>query len=158
MTEHNIDMTALKPHGQTHTEIRSGILHLSSVRENPFSVCNGIRKYYAEFPDRYNLPLRIDISVKIDSPALLIMLGGGSIEFGNKRGRIEDISGQHRGKKISFSSCIPTNEFTDITLIYDIKEMQILVNGEERYYGTKEKYMRTILTALHLATPIMYFQ
>lgn len=143
MNEHMINLTQLQPHGQTYTEIRDGVLYLSSAKENPFNVCKGIRKYYVEAPDRYRLPLRIEISVKVDSPALFMMLGGGSVDFGNRRGHIDDICGPHSGKNVFFNSRIPINEFVDITIIYDLKEMQIIVNGEERYYSSSEKYMRT---------------
>ncbi len=142
MIEHDIDMILLKPQGQTYAGIRDGVLCLSSAKENPFSVCKGIRKYYVEAPGRYRLPLRIDISVKVDSPALFIMLGDGSLDFGNRRGRVDDICGPHSGKSVFFNSRVPIDEFTDISLIYDLKEMQIIVNGEERYYSANEKYMR----------------
>ena len=129
MTEHKIDLTQLQPHGQTFVETKDDVLRFSSAKENPFNVCKDTRHYYVKAPDRYRLPLRLDMNVKIDAPALFVMLGEGSVGFGNRRGRVDDICGPHSGKNVFFNSRIPINEFIDITLIYDLKEMQILVNG-----------------------------
>lgn len=143
MTERNIDLTLIKPRGQTFTETRDNIFCFSSAKEQPFNACGDTRHYYIEVPDRYHLPLQVNIIARIDTPALYIIFGEGSIAFGNRAGRIEDICGPHSGKKIHFDSHIPMNEFVCISIIYDFKEMQILANGEERYYSTNEKYMRT---------------
>lgn len=35
------------------------------------------------------------------------------------------------------------NEFTEISVLYDLKEMQILIDGEERYYSNNERYMKS---------------
>jgi hypothetical protein len=143
MNEHKINLTKLQPYGQTVSEIKDDIFYLSSAKEQPFNVCGDMRHYYAEVPGCYHLPLKIDITARIDAPALYVVFGAGSITFGNRAGRIDDICGPHSGKKIFFSSYLSMNEFFRITIIYDFKEMQILVNGEERYYSTNEKYMKT---------------
>jgi hypothetical protein len=143
MTEHKIDLTQLKAHGKTYTEMRDGVISLSSAKINPLNVCKDVqRQYYVEMPARYRLPLRVDITVKLNAPSLFIMLGDGSVDLGYRRGRIEDILGTYNGKNIHFNSRVPINEFSDITLIYDLKEMQIIVNGEERYYSTNNRYMK----------------
>ena len=143
MTEHNIDLSMIKPHGQTCMEIKDDMILFSSPKEHPLNACKDIRHYYIEAPARYRLPLQIDITVKADAPAIYILLGAGSIAFGNRAGRIEDICGPYSGKKIHFHSNIPMNEFVHITITFNLKEMQILVNGEERHYSTTEKYMKT---------------
>ena len=142
MTEHNIDLALLKPNGQTFAETTDSLYCFSSAKEQPFNICGDIRHYYIEIPGCYHLPLKIDISARIDTPALYVVLGAGSMTFGNRAGRINDICGPHNGKKIHFSSHIPMNEFVRITIIYGLKEMQILINGEERYYSTNEIYMK----------------
>jgi len=142
MTEHPIGLNTLKTYGQTLAEIKDGILFFSSAKENPLNACKDIRYYYVEAPARYCLPLQIDLVAKIDNPAIYIHLGAGSIAFGNRAGRIEDICGPHKGKQIHFYSGIPINEFVHVKIIFDLKEMQILVNGKERYYSTNEKYMK----------------
>jgi hypothetical protein len=38
---------------------------------------------------------------------------------------------------------MPLNEFAEISLIYDLNEMQILIGGEERYYSKGERYMKS---------------
>lgn len=148
MTEHNIDLSLLKTCGKTHMEIREGVLRLTVNHANPLNHCKpGIKCiHYAEIPGRYRLPLRIDVTAKIDVPSLYIMLGEGHAHFGvhfdNRR--LEDICEPQ--KKINlFNSHIPMNEFVTITLMYDLKEMQILINGDERYYAKKEKYMKSSL-------------
>ncbi|MDR2571570.1 MAG: hypothetical protein LBD23_14935 [Oscillospiraceae bacterium] len=142
MTVHNIDLSSIKTHGQTLTDVKDGTLLFSSEKENPLNACKDILHYYIEAPALYRLPLQVDMTVSIDTPAIYVLLGAGSIAFGNRTGRIEDICGPHSGKKINFHSSIPMNKFVNITIILDLKEMQILVSGEERYYSTSEKYMR----------------
>jgi hypothetical protein len=142
MMEHNIGIAMLKPHGQTFAETKDDVLCFSSAKEQPFNLCKNIRNYYVEAPNRYHLPLQIDMTVRIDSPALYIILGKGEIAFGNRTSHIEDICGPHKDKNIHFNSHITMNEFVRIKICFNLKEMQILVNGEERYYSTSEKYMR----------------
>ena len=58
--------------------------------------------------------------------------------------RIEDIAGPPaEGKGMYFANQIPLNTPVDITIIYNLKSMQILVNGEQRYYSVKERYMKS---------------
>ncbi len=148
MTEHNIDLSMLKTHGHALTEVREGVLWLTVTHANPLNHCKpGIKcVHYAEIPGRYHLPLRIDVTAKIDVPSLYIMLGEGHANFGvhfdNRR--LDDIC-EPQNKINHFNSRIPMNEFTNITLIYDLKEMQILIDGEERYYSKREKYMKSPL-------------
>ncbi|MDP4090019.1 MAG: hypothetical protein Q8930_12215, partial [Bacillota bacterium] len=93
----------------------------------------------------YKLPMRIDLTVKIDSPGLYLLLGNGHINFGtpwSDNRRLDDII--EPGYKIRFfHNHIPINEFADISVIYDYSAMQILINGEERFYSEKEKYMKS---------------
>lgn len=146
MVEHNIDLTMLKPYGHTLSEIRDGTLRMSVTRANPLNHCKpGIPcADYAEAPGRYRLPLRIDVTVKIDVPSFYVMLGEGHANFGvhfdNRR--LDDIC-EPQYKINHFNSHIPFNEFVSISLIYDLKEIQILIGGEERYYFKKEKYMKS---------------
>ncbi|HBL84357.1 MAG: hypothetical protein A2Y17_04980 [Clostridiales bacterium GWF2_38_85] len=146
MTEHNIDLNLLKFRGHTLSEMRDGALSMTVTRANPLNHCKpGIRcVHYTEVPGRYRLPLRIDITAKIDVPSFYIMLGEGHANFGihfdNRR--LDDIC-EPQNKINHFNSRIPMNEFADITLIYDLKEMQIIIDGEERYYSKREKYMKS---------------
>ncbi len=84
MTEHNIDLSMLKTHGHALTEVREGVLWLTVTHANPLNHCKpGIKcVHYAEIPGRYHLPLRIDVTAKIDVPSFYIMLGEGHANFG----------------------------------------------------------------------------
>jgi hypothetical protein len=100
---------------------------------------------YVYLPDKYKLPLRLDITAKIDAPGLYILLGKAHINFGtlwSDNRRIDDIVAPTR-KTMAFDNHIEMNEFTDISVLYDLKEMQIIINGKERYYSKKEKYMKS---------------
>ena len=146
MTEHSIDLAMLKLNGHALAQMRDGSLCMTVTRANPLNHCKpGIRcVHYAQVPGRYRLPLRIDVTAKIDVPSLYVMLGEGHANFGvhSDNRRLDDIC-EPQNKINYFNSRIPMNEFVHITLIYDLKEMQILIDGEERYYSKREKYMKS---------------
>ncbi len=148
MITHNIDLTQITPHGQTALAVKDGILNMTVNHSNPLNHCKpGIRcLHYAEIPGLFRLPFRIDIAVNIDVPALYIMPGEGHVNFGvhfdNRR--LDDIC-EPQNKINHFDSHIIFNEYNEVSLIYDLKEMQILINGEERFYSNKEKYMKSPL-------------
>jgi len=148
MTEHNIKLSALKPYGKVITETRDNTFLMTVAHTNPLNHCKpGIRcVHYAEVPGRFRLPLRIDITVKIDAPSFFVMFGNGHANFGvhSDNRRLDDIC-EPQNKINHLNSRIPMNEFTHITLIYDLKEMQILINNGERYYSKREKYMKSTL-------------
>jgi hypothetical protein len=100
---------------------------------------------YIYLPERYKLPLRIDMTAKIDAPGLYVLLGNGHINFGtlwSDNRRIDDIVSPTR-KPVFFHNHMNMNEFTSISLLYDLNEMQIMINDEERYYSKKERYMKS---------------
>lgn len=144
MTEHNIDLTLLAFHGHTLSKMRDGVLSMTVTHAanhcKPGMPC----VHYAEIPGRFRLPLRVDLTARIDVPSLSIMLGKGHVSLGSPfdNRRLEDIC-EPRQKINLFHNCFPRNEFSDIALIYDLKEMQILIDGEERYYSKREKYMKS---------------
>ena len=148
MTEHQINLTLLQCYGHTLSKMQDETLKMTVTRANPLNHCKpGIQCFhYAEVPGRYRLPLRIDVTAKIDAPSFYLMLGEGHANFGihfdNRR--LDDIC-EPQNKINHFNSRIPMNEYVDITLIYDLKEMQIKINGEERYYSKREKYMKSPL-------------
>lgn len=149
MQKHEIDLNSFLPKGQVVTAIKDNMLYMTTTSAIPtarFEKDLSINSYIA-LPNPYKLPLRIDVTVKIDSPGLYLLLGNGHINFGtpwSDNRRFDDICEPQRKTKF-FHNYIKMNEYVDISLIYDLKEMQILVNGEERYYSTKEKYMKSAL-------------
>ena len=151
MIEHDIDLASLTPRGQVVSSVRDGVLNMTVKHALPYSHCKpGLKNpHYMELPNRYFLPLRIDITAKIDAPALHLEIGNGFASFGvfkQDNRRLEDIC-EPKQKINHFDSHITMNEFNDISLIYGYVEMQILVNGEERYYSKSEPYMKSHMLA-----------
>ena len=148
MTEHNIDLALLKFHGQTFSEMRGGVLSMTVMHSNPLNHCKpGIPcVHYAEVPGRYRLPLRIDMTAKIDVPSFFLMLGEGHASFGAPfdNRRLDDLC-EPQNKINQYDNHVLMNEFVDIALIYDLHEMQILIDGAQRYYSRREKYMKSPL-------------
>ena len=117
---------------------------LPSIPEQYHNV-NFICSHYLEAEKLYHLPLQIDMTISLDAPMFFVMLGSGRISFAsawNINRRIEDIAEPHY-KPLVFADQFPLNIPTEISIIYNLKSMQILINGEQRYYSEKEKYMKS---------------
>ncbi|MBP7176707.1 MAG: hypothetical protein KBA53_10930 [Thermoclostridium sp.] len=148
MKRHVIDLVAVLPEGQAICECKDNCLHMTTTRAIPtqrFDAEHLSINSYIFLPDKYKLPLRVDITAKIDAPGLYVFVGKGHVNFGtlcSDNRRIDDIVSPSR-KTIYYHNDIPINEFTDISLIYDLKEMQILVDGQERYHSNNERYMKS---------------
>ncbi len=147
MIEHRIDLSDFIAKGQVSCELIDKALCMSTNRAIPtqrFDAEHLSINSYIYLPKKYRLPLRIDITAKIDAPGLYILLGKGHINFGtlwSDNRRIDDIAAPAR-KIIFYHNHINMNEFTHISVLYDFKEMQIIIDGEERYYSQKERYMK----------------
>jgi hypothetical protein len=149
MKKHEIDLGSLLSKGYVITETKDDMLHVSIPKRltTNFDKENMSVNNYVYLPDTYKLPLRIDLTAQIDSPGLYLFFGQGHVNFGtpwSDNRRIDDIIEPSR-KIIFYHNHIPMKEFVDISVIYDYKAMQILVNGEERYYSEKERYMKSKL-------------
>lgn len=148
MIKHNIDLTGFLSKGQVACEYRDDMLYMTTNRAIPtqrFDAEHLSINSYIYLPGKYKLPLRIDITAKIDAPGLYILLGEGHVNFGtlwSDNRRMDDIAAPSR-KNIFYHNHMPMDEFTDLSLSYDFKEMQILIGGEERYYSKKERYMKS---------------
>ena len=110
-------------------------------------------KHYAYIEKKFKLPFHIDLTIKIDSPALYLIIGKGHIgfatEFDNRP--ITDITGGTRitgenkpGSQNYFDNEIPLNEFVDISITYGSESLWIIVNGEFHCYSDKEPYIKAI--------------
>lgn len=150
MMKHKIELSQFLTKGEAACEYKDNLLKMTTHRSIPtkrFDVEHLSIPSYLYLPDKYRLPLRIDMTVKIDAPGLYILLGTGHVNIGtlwSDNRRMDDIAAPTR-KTMNYHNHINMNEFTDITLLYDRSEMQILINGEERYYSNKEKYMKASL-------------
>ncbi len=148
MKKHSIDLSRFLPQGQVVCEYKDSMLHMTTNRAIPtqrFDSEHLSINSYIYLPDKYKLPLRIDITARIDAPGLYVLLGKGHINFGtlcSDNRHIDDIATPAR-KTMQYYNHMDMNEFTDISILYDLKEMQVMIGGEERYYSTKERYMRS---------------
>lgn len=146
--KHNIELARFLPKGQVMCECRDNMLYMTTDHAIPtqhFDAEHLSINSYIYLPDKYKLPLRIDITAKIDAPGLYILLGKGHVNFGtlwSDNRRMDDIAAP-TGKTMNYHNHMDMNEFTDISLSYDLKEMQIMINGEERYSSKKERYMKS---------------
>lgn len=149
MHKHNIDLESFLPKGQATCKYENDVLHITTNRAIPtqrFDCEHLSINSYIYLPDKYRLPLRIDITAKIDTPGLYLLLGKGHVNVGTlctDNRRIDDIISPAR-KTIYYHNDISMNAFTEISVIYDLKEMQILIDGEERYFSKKERYMKSV--------------
>lgn len=150
MIKHDIEAARFLLKGQVVCDYKNNMLFMMTNRAIPtqrFDAEHLSIDSYIYLPDKFRLPLRIDITVKIDAPGLYILLGKGHVNFGtlwSDNRRIDDIAAPAR-KMVHYHNHMVMNEFTDITLIYDLKEMQIMINGKERYYSKRERYMKSPL-------------
>lgn len=148
MIKHNIDLKHFLSKGQVTCEYKDDKLYMTTNRAIPtqrFDAEHLSINSYISLTDKYKLPLRLDITARIDAPGLYILLGKGHINLGtlcSDNRQIDDIAAPNR-KTMTYYNHIYMNEFTDISLLYDRKEMQIMMNGEERYYSKKERYMKS---------------
>lgn len=147
MKKYNVNLADFTSKGQVECELRNSMLFITNKRSIPtqrFDAEHLSINSYTGLPGKYKLPLRIDITAKIDAPGMYVLIGNGHVNFGtlwSDNRRIDDIAVPNRKTKF-FHNYIPLKEFVEISLIYDMKEMQILVNGEARYYSQKERYMK----------------
>ena len=147
MKEHCIDLSSMLLKGHVLTEMKNVMLLATTTKRltTEFDRENLTINHYIYLEDTYRLPLRIDLTVKIDSPGLYLFLGDGHLNFGtpwSDNRRIDDIV-EPNCKARFFHNHIPLNEFVNISVVYAYKAMQVLINGEERFYSQKEKYMKS---------------
>ena len=121
---------------------------VTSSPPNNFRHKNAVVRSYLEAEGLYRLPLRIDMTVSLDAPGFCVLLGdAGRVHFcstWNDNRRIEDIvEPSTNGKSMFFANQMPLHTPVAITVIYNLKSMQILINCEQRYYSVKELYMKS---------------
>lgn len=150
MLKHDIDLSRFLQKGQVTSEYMDHMLYMttnSAIPTQRFDAEHLSINSYIYLPDRYQLPLRIDLTVKIDAPGLYILFGKGHVNFGtlwSDNRRIDDIVAPAR-KTLNYHNHIAIDQFTNISILYDLNEMQIIIDGEERYYSKKERYMKSPL-------------
>jgi len=147
MKQHDIAMTDMRANGCVELAHDEALLRVKTHRQNTrFYAFEMPIDAYIAAPKTYRLPLRVDIRVKLDAPSFYVMLGAGHVSFGPSfldNRRIGDILSPDTKKVTAFDSALVMDVFHDISVIYDIKHMLVLVDGEERYFSQKEDYMKS---------------
>lgn len=147
MVKHMIDLGDIIAKGRVECEQVEDMLQVRTKHAIPtqrFDAEHLSVNSYIALPGTYKLPLRIDMNVQLDEPGLYLLVGKGRINFGtlcSDNRRMDDIVKPAR-KVFFYHNQMTMKEFTDLSVTYDLKEMQILIQGEERYYSQKEKYMK----------------
>ena len=97
MIIHNIDLNIFQKHGIIETAYSMEGLKIST----PVTVNTHFDRFtepiaqYISFPEKYKIPLKIDLTVQIDSPAFYVLLGKGHVSFNScwsDNRRISDIA------------------------------------------------------------------
>ena len=145
-----IDLSSLTAYGKAHTKLTDDVLNIWAERSNTSVAfrfnADKIRHHCVSLPNKYRLPLRLDMTIMHNHPPLWLLLGNGYISFGSLRDshKIEDIafpSGKPNQDFHAFDNSIPLGEWIDISITFNLDEMQILIGGEERFYSRRLAYM-----------------
>lgn len=147
MKFHDVDLASLTTYGKVKTNVSEGVLDVwttQSITPVSFNLYgDSFKRHYVSLPENHRLPFRIDMTVKLDYPSFLLFIGNGHISFASPwqdNRKIEDIAFPS-GKPKSYNNSLPLGEWTDISVTYNMDEMQILINGEERFTSRKLPYM-----------------
>lgn len=146
MIVHKISPESLLPHGSVSCTYTDGEMHLttSETINTLFSRWDMPIQSYVSVPGQYKLPFRIDFTIKIDSPAMYLIVGRGHVGIGtdgmDNRSITSIVGGEFKPRKHRADNTIPMGEFAEIAVIYGHKAMQLTVNGESRYLCKKDPY------------------
>jgi hypothetical protein len=85
------------------------------------------------------------MTLHMPQPGLHLLLGEGHISFGTQADNrsLSDIAEPDNKKPKHFNNRTDLVKDNEITVLYGLKFMQIIINGEMRYFSHKEKYMRS---------------
>jgi len=149
MKIHNIDLSSLIPFGQVVSSVADNELQMTSTSAiyTHFHNNDTPIKSYIGLPNKYKLPFRIDLTIKIDSPAFYLMIGNGHVEFatGSAHRGITDILGNDFKPNMHiFDNNININEFADISVTFGNKFIYIAVNGVCRCLSKKSPYIKML--------------
>ena len=152
MKEHQIALSMLTPYGKANTRIAGEALEVWTTHSvTPVGITDfsdRFKRHYVSLPEKYRLPFRVDMTVKLDFPAFYLFIGSGHITFaspGRDNRKMEDIakpSGKPNQDRYSYNNSLPLGEYVGISVTCGLDEMQITIGGEERFYSRKQAYMR----------------
>lgn len=152
MKKHCINLTELSALGNAqlkHSETATDFWTTQSITDYLFNLRGDSNKRHCvSLPGKYHLPFRLDMSVCLDFPALILFIGEGHITFASPEQdnrKIEDIvkpSGKPNQDHNLYFNSLPFGRFVNISVTYNRNEMQILIDGEERFYTCKQAYIK----------------
>ena len=155
MRQHVIDLQDVISKGRITTTFVDNVLCLTAETQNThFHQSEMPLTSFIQIPQKFKLPMRIDMRIKLDVPSAYLVVGKGHVSFGTlflDNHRIGDILEPDAKKPFAFNNRMALDTFTDVTVIYDPHFMQIVVNHEERFFSKKEKYIKSpLLEAMNL--------
>ena len=113
MITHNIPLESFTPHGKISISVENGELHMTGGVD---------RGAYIQIPGKYKLPFRIDMTAKMDSPALIMQIGEGYINLNtggmDNRRMMSIVGGEAKPNIHKFDNRVPLNEYFDVSVIY----------------------------------------
>jgi len=140
MEKHTVALASCVPRGKVSLTIENGALRMTGGSDHGA---------YVEAPGKFKLPFRVDITAKMDSPALTLRIGEGYINLNtggmDNRRMMSIIGGETKPNLHKFDHLVPLDEYFDLSVIYGRKAMQLIINGEERYFSRKDIYMKSPL-------------
>lgn len=146
MKVHSIDFSTLEPTGHISMDLSDGSLRFTTTRRlsNDFEKEGLPMNAFLGLSGVYRLPLRIDIRVSLDAPGFIVCIGDGHVSFATSvsdNRHLGDLLQPDRKPRMFFNH-LPLNEPVDIQITCDLQAMQIMVNGEERFFSNAERYMK----------------
>jgi len=85
MTKRLINLSGLKPIGKSNIKIIDNVAEAWTTRSIStlgFHLANDeYRRHFIALPGKYRLPLRVDMEIKLDYPAFVLLVGGGHVYF-----------------------------------------------------------------------------
>ena len=140
-----IDFSSCQTTNDVIADNRSDGLFLSATRSTRLSSTS--KKFLSScitMPKKFGLPLKICMTINMPQPGLHLLLGEGHISFGTMSDNrsLGDIV-EPDNKPKYFNNRTDLSKDIEITILYGLKFMQIVMDGETRFYSKKEKYMRS---------------
>jgi len=145
MKKVQVDLQLLESIGKVIADSQSDGLFISALNQNRrFHQFEQPVNSYVKLHGRYKLPLQINMTVNVTIPGLYLILGKGHVSFGTRKDNrsLGDLLNPDCTKPKSFLNTLKLGQNTNITIIYGLRFMQIVIDGETRYFSKKENYMR----------------
>jgi hypothetical protein len=139
MKVYNIPIESFKPHGKVSINIENEELHMTSYTD--------MKTSYACLENKFKIPFRIDMTLKMDSPAFYWIIGNALIGFGSEDSRnpYDIIEGKPKKPNTHiFDNYIPVNEYVDISVTYGRTAFWIVIGDECRCLSKKDPYIKVL--------------